>query len=86
MAKKKSKIGKINFNDVVKGLLIAVSASVLAAAQQMLVTTPPQLDFKQIGTVALISAIAYLGKQLSQNSEWDLFAKEAKKESNVENN
>lgn len=86
MAKKKSKMGSINFNDVVKGLLIAVSASVLAAAQQMLLTKPPQLDFKQIGIVALISAIAYLGKQFTQNSEGDLFTKETKKETDENGN
>ena len=77
MAKKKSKIGGINIQDAIKGLLIAVGASVLAAAQQMLLNVPPKINLKEIGIVALISAMAYLGKQISTNSEGELFKKES---------
>ena len=72
----KSKFGSLNLNDIFKGLLIAVSSAVLMAAQQMLIAVPPTLDFKQIGVVALIAAIAYIGKQISTNSDGDLLKKE----------
>jgi len=72
----KSKLGSLNLNDIFKGLLIAVSSAVLMAAQQMLIAVPPTLDFKQIGVVALIAAIAYIGKQISTNSDGDLLKKE----------
>lgn len=72
----KSKLGSLNFNDIFKGLLIAVSSSVLMAAKQMLLSVPAKLDLDQISLVASIAAIAYIGKQLSQNSDGDLFTKE----------
>jgi len=73
---KKSKLGAINFQDIVKGLLIAVSSAVLMALQQMLTKEPPSIDFKEIGVVALIAAVAYLGKQFSENSNGEILKKE----------
>jgi hypothetical protein len=63
-----SKILELNALDIVKGVVMAVISAVLTGAMQMLTKTPPDIDYNQIGIVAITSAIAFILKQLSTNN------------------
>ena len=65
---------KLNLNDLLKGLVLAVLTAVLTAIMQMLNSVPPNIDLKQIGTVALLSVGAYILKQLASNNQGKFFA------------
>lgn len=43
-----------------KGLYLTVIVAVLTTALQMLTKTPPSIDFKEIGIVALTALVAYV--------------------------
>ena len=72
---KNSNFGSLNLADFFKGLIVAVLTSIVTLAYQMLLLG--SLDFKAIGMVALISTLGYLLKQLSTNSEGEIFSKES---------
>jgi uncharacterized protein YbaA (DUF1428 family) len=72
----KSPLGKLNLRDAVNGLLLAVASAVMTAATQMLTKVPPVIDWKEIGTVAIITALSYIGKQITSNSNGELFKKD----------
>lgn len=74
---KQSKLGLLNLKDLLKGLILAVITAVLTASLQMLTNVPPAIDFKQIGVVAIISAMGYILKQLSTNNEGELMKKDS---------
>ena len=65
-----SSIFRLNWKDLVKGLIIAVLSSVLAVGIQDLQTGT--VDYKAILTVALSSCMAYLLKQLATDSDGKL--------------
>ena len=67
-----SQFGKLNWKDLGKGLLMAILSSVLVALQGVLTTTPIVLNWKAIGTVAIVSCIAYLLKNLFQNTDGEI--------------
>jgi len=48
--------------DFLKGLIVAVGTSVLVVVQEVLQSGELVFDWKQIGTIALGSAVAYLAK------------------------
>lgn len=73
---KKSPLGKLNLRDAVHSLLLAVAASVITAMVQMYTRVPPVIDWNEIQSVAVTTALAYIGKQISQNSNGQLFKKD----------
>ena len=73
---KKSPLGKLNLRDSVHSLLLAVAASVITAMVQMYTRVPPVIDWNEIQSVAVTTALAYIGKQISQNSNGQLFKKD----------
>lgn len=84
----KSKYGKLNWQDFLKGLGLSVSSAILASIQQIVAVDGnfDNVSYKGITTVALITLIAYLGKNLSTNSEDKLLTKEPKKTAEYEAN
>jgi len=71
---KSSPIFKLNVNDFVKGLLLAVIASVAAIIKTTIESGSLAFDWPTIGKYALIAALSYLTKNLFTNSD-DQFAK-----------
>lgn len=66
---------KLNVQDFLKGLIVAVGSSVVTILYNTLQTGSLTFDWKQIGTVALSSALAYLMKNLFTNSKGETFTK-----------
>jgi hypothetical protein len=73
---KKSPLGKLNWRDALHSFLLAIAAAVITTLIQMYTKEPPQVDLTEIKNVAIITALSYIGKQLSQNSEGRLFKKD----------
>jgi hypothetical protein len=69
-----SEFMKLNSNDFVKGLVVAVVSAVLTALQLILTdsgTLPSGEDWKSILNVGLLALISYLLKNFLSNSEGD---------------
>lgn len=62
-----SKFFTWNLLDFIKGLITAVFSAVLTVAYQMI--TVRNLNYHEIGFVALTSAVGYLLKNLTSNSD-----------------
>ncbi len=76
---KKSKIGKLNFRDILNGVLLAISTAFVYGLGQSLTTgvMPSNFnDFQPIILTSLSAGVAYIGKNLSENSEGKPFTKE----------
>ena len=73
---KNSGLLELSRKDWVKGLFVTIVSAVLTGLLQMLTMVPPMVDFKQIGIIALTTAIAYIIKQLATNNNGDLFKKD----------
>ena len=71
----------INLKDLGKGLLIAVLSAVLGAIYTTLQAGSLSFDWKQIGTLALSSLVAYLMKNFFTNSNNELAKSEPPKAS-----
>lgn len=71
-----SKLFSLNLQDLLKGGFLTVITATLTALLQMLNVTPPEIDVKAIGQVALTTFIAYMVKQFTSNSEGVPFEKE----------
>lgn len=69
-----SSIFKLNKRDLIKGLVVAGLTGGLTALQQMITLTPPHLDLKQVGIIAITSMIGYLIKNFvtDENDKIDL--------------
>ena len=72
----KSTFLSLDLKDAIKALVIAVLAAVLTAVQAQL--TVGVLDWKEIGSVALLSTLAYITKNWLTNSEDKILIKEKK--------
>lgn len=66
----------LNSNDFIKGLVVAVLSSVIAILYSTVQAGSLTFDWKQIGTVALTSALGYIMKNLFTNSSDELMKKE----------
>jgi len=76
---KKSKLGKLNLRDILNGVLIVISTAFVSGLGQSLATgkIPSNLtDFEPIMIASLSAGVAYIGKNLSENSEGKPFKKE----------
>ena len=79
MKLKNSKIGKLNWIDLLKGLGIAIATAFVAGLGQSLTTGkfPSNInDLQPIALAAGSAGIAYIVKNLSENSEGKPFVKE----------
>jgi hypothetical protein len=68
----RSKLFKLNLRDFLKGLLMAVLTSLVTFLYEVLQAGPPVFDgefFKSMGIVAVTALLAYLSKNLFENSE-----------------
>lgn len=74
----KSKFLNLNFKDLAKGLLTAVIVAVITYLYEVIGTGDfTTIDWKVVGTTALIAAVGYLFKNLVTNSEGTPFKTEA---------
>jgi hypothetical protein len=71
-----SSIFTLNTNDFIKGLIIAVLTSVVTIVYQTVSTGSLAIDWKDIATVALSSALGYIMKNLLTNSAGKFLATE----------
>lgn len=66
----KSNFLNLNFKDISKGLLTAVIVAVLTYLYEVIQTGDfTAIDWKLVGSTALIAAVGYLFKNLVTNSE-----------------
>ena len=71
---------KLNFVDVLKGLIVAILTAILGAVYAILSAggLPTMQDAKTIGISCLWAGIAYLLKNIFTNSDWQPFTTEQK--------
>lgn len=67
----------IDFNDLGKGLILAVLTSVMTVIYTTVQTGSLSFDWKLIATTAITAALGYLMKNLLTNSKGQTFTKEA---------
>jgi hypothetical protein len=67
----RSDFGKLNLRDLLHGFIVAVITSVITGAYTALSsgTLPTLTDLQAIGLVGLGAGLAYIGKQLTTNSD-----------------
>lgn len=73
---KTSKFLSLNLNDFTKGLMVAIIGAVLGIITSTINAGSLAFDWPLIGKTALLSAIAYLTKNLFTNSKQEVFVKE----------
>lgn len=71
---KRSSLFSLNWRDFLKGLLLAVLSAVVTFLYQVIQTgiTFDAEFFKAVGVVAITTLLAYLSKNLFENSDGDL--------------
>jgi hypothetical protein len=69
---KNSSFLQLNMKDFIKGLLVAVISAVLTIVYTSVQAGNLNFDWKAIGTTALTTAIAYLVKNLFQNTNGEI--------------
>lgn len=72
----KSNFLTLNTNDFIKGLIVCVLSSTLTIMYQTVQTGSLVFDWKSIGTVALMSALGYILKNLVTNSNDEFLKKD----------
>lgn len=72
----KSEYLKLTKQDFIKGLIVSVLSSVLTIMYQTIETGSLKFDWKAIGTVAAMSAMGYILKNLVTNSQDEFLKKE----------
>ena len=73
-----SSFGTINWQDLLKGLIVAVGSAVFAVIYTTIQAGSLTFDWKAIGITALSAALAYLSKNLFTNSTNELGKKDTK--------
>jgi hypothetical protein len=68
----------LNTKDFIKGLLVAVLSAIVTILYNTIQTGSLDFDWKQIGVMALTSALAYIMKNLFSNSTGGFLQKESK--------
>lgn len=63
---------KLNIKDFLKGLIVAIISAVLGVISTSLQLGSLTFDWKLIGTIALSAGVAYITKNLFQNSSGDI--------------
>lgn len=66
----------IDFNDLGKGLILAVLTSVMTVIYSTVQTGSLSFDWKLIATTAITAALGYLMKNLLTNSKGQTFKKD----------
>lgn len=68
-----SKLWSLEQSDFIKGLIVAIGAGVITFLYKIVQEGGlSAIEFNQILEIAIISALAYLGKQLGTNSSGEL--------------
>lgn len=85
---RRSKYFKVNGRDFIHGMLLAIASAIVAFCTQAFTIDAnsiiPHMDLNaisipNIGKVALITALVYIGKQFTSNSDGSLWKKEINK-------
>lgn len=73
---------KLNFNDLIKGVIVAILSAFLTAILQILESNslPTWEQLKSIGIVSLIAGASYLIKNLLSNTNGEVFVKDETKD------
>jgi hypothetical protein len=73
---------KLNFNDLIKGVIVAILSAFLTAVLQILESNslPTLEQLKSVGMVSLISGASYLIKNLLSNTNGEVFVKDETKD------
>lgn len=73
---------KLNFNDLIKGVIVAILSAFLTAILQILESNslPTLEQLKSIGMVSLIAGASYLIKNLLSNTNGEVFVKDETKD------
>lgn len=73
---------KLNFNDLIKGVIVAILSVFLTAILQILESNslPTWEQLKSIGMVSLIAGASYLIKNLLSNTNGEVFVKDETKD------
>lgn len=73
---------KLNFNDLIKGVIVAILSAFLTAILQILESNslPTWEQLKSIGMVSLIAGASYLIKNLLSNTNDEVFVKDETKD------
>lgn len=73
---------KLNFNDLIKGVIVAILSAFLTAILQILESNslPTWEQLKSIGMVSLIAGASYLIKNLLSNTNGEVFVKDETKD------
>lgn len=72
----KSGFFKLNVQDFIKGLVMAVLAAIVAIVKTTVEAGSLSFDWPTIGKYALVAATSYLTKNLFSNSKGDFATKE----------
>jgi len=72
----KSGFFKLNVQDFIKGLVMAVLAAIVAIIKTTVESGSLHFDWPTIGKYALVAATTYLTKNLFSNSKGDFATKE----------
>lgn len=70
-----SALGKLNGNDFIKGLILAVITAVLTAVYNTL-ESGSQIDWKAVATIGITAFIGYLLKNIASNSNGEVLKKD----------
>lgn len=73
---KSAGIFKLNLLDFIKGFVVAILGAVVGLVQTSISAGDFHLDWKAMGTAALISGIAYLTKNFFTNNKDQILAKD----------
>lgn len=73
---KKAPLFSLNFNDLVKGLFVAVIGAVIGLITATIEAGSLDFDWALIGRTALLATLAYLTKNLLTNSKDEILTKE----------
>jgi len=66
---KTSGLYSLDFNDLIKGLIVAVIGAVINTIKDSITAGTFNFNWEKIGTVALVSGLAYLSKNFFTGSK-----------------
>jgi hypothetical protein len=72
--KKDSGLWKLQLQDFVKGLIVAMIGAIVAIVQVSIEAGSLEFDFKAMGKVALLTGVSYLIKNFLTNNKGDFAA------------
>lgn len=75
---KNAKLFRLNLNDFWKGLVLSVLVAILTVAYNSIQAGGFNIDWEMVATTAILTAISYLLKNLTTNSDGKILKPEEK--------